>query len=318
MQAAEAVKSTLTAAAQAAKETVTGQDSTPESQAQKIVPQSQDTQPGQEHEMTPRPIYIRDTYRGSNKLLDKVAIITGGDSGIGRAVAVHFAREGADVAIVYKDEHKDAQETEALVKKEGRKCLLFPADVSQSKTADDVVNKVVSQWGKLDIVVNNASMQEPRQSITEITDDQLDRTFRTNVFGYFYFARAAVPHLKEGSCIINTSSITAYKGMPVLVDYSATKGAQISFTRALSQQLIEKGIRVNAVAPGPIWTPLIPATFGPNLGSSAVGSFKESSPMKRAGQPAEVAPCYVFLASEDASYISGQTLHPNGGEVVNG
>eukprot|EP00775_Hariotina_reticulata_P000876 gene876-1198_t len=223
--------------------------------------EQQDCQPGMEFDMKVKPIFIRDNYKGSGKLQGKVALITGGDSGIGRAVAVHFAREGADVAILYLDEHKDADETVALVEKEGKKCLKFAGDVAKPETAQEVVSKVVNTFGGLDVVVNNASIQHSRSDLLEISPEQLQSTFATNVFGYFYIAQAALPHLKEGASIINTSSVTAYKGSPGLVDYSATKGAQISFTRALSNQIVSKGIRVNAVAPGPIWTPLIAATF---------------------------------------------------------
>uniref|UniRef100_A0A383VGB4 Uncharacterized protein n=1 Tax=Tetradesmus obliquus TaxID=3088 RepID=A0A383VGB4_TETOB len=289
----------------------------PEKVKEQIKPEESEKQahqPGMEVDMDTKPIYIRDSYKGSGKLQGKVAIITGGDSGIGRAVAVHFAREGADVAILYLDEHKDADEVVELVKKEGRKCLKFSGDVSKPETAGDVVGKVVQELGRLDILVNNASVQHMAMGLEDITPEQLQETFAVNVFGYFYMAQAALPHMKEGASIINTSSVTAYKGSPKLVDYSATKGAQVSFTRALSNQLVSKNIRVNAVAPGPIWTPLIPATFPKEM----IDEWKSEAQMKRPGQPCEVAPCYVFLASEDGSYVSGQTLHPNGGTVVSG
>ncbi|RYG64833.1 SDR family oxidoreductase [bacterium] len=274
----------------------------------------QDQQPGIESEMTPAPVFERPEYKSAGKLAGKAALVTGGDSGIGRAVAVLFAKEGADVAIAYLDEHDDAQKTKQEVEAEGRKCLLLPGDLGREALAAEAVNKTVSEFGKLDILVNNAAEQHPQPSITEITEEQLERTFRTNIFAYFFTVKAALPHLKKGATIINTTSVTAFAGSPQLLDYSSTKGAILAFTRSLSQALIEKGIRVNAVAPGPIWTPLIPSTFP----ADEVASFGEDTPMKRAGQPVEVAACYVFLASDDSSYIAGQTLHPNGGEIVNG
>lgn len=277
-------------------------------------PQQQKHQPGIESEMTPRPKSDDSKYKGSDKLRDKVALITGGDSGIGRAVAIFFAKEGADVAIVYLNEHDDAQETKRLVEEEGRKCLTIPGDIGEENFCQEAVKKTVDQFGKLDILVNNAAEQHPKENIEEITADQLERTFRTNIFSMFYLTKAALKHLKEGSTIINTTSVTAYQGNEKLLDYSSTKGAIVAFTRSLSQSLIEKGIRVNGVAPGPIWTPLIPSTFPPDK----VASFGQQVPMKRAGQPEEIAPCYVFLASDDSSYMAGQILHPNGGEVVNG
>jgi NAD(P)-dependent dehydrogenase (short-subunit alcohol dehydrogenase family) len=276
--------------------------------------QTQPRQPGREHTMTPQPKAQDDKHRGSGKLQNKVALITGGDSGIGRAVAIAFAKEGANIAIVYLEEHKDAKETQRLVEDHGRRCILIPGDVGSEKFARKAVAETVSQLGKLDILVNNASEQHPQDSIEDITEKQLERTFRTNVFGYFFFVKAALQHLKKGSAIVNTASVTAYKGSPQLLDYSSTKGAELAFTRSLSQSLVEKGIRVNAVAPGPIWTPLIPSTFP----GEKVETFGSDVPMKRAGQPEEVAPCYVFLASDDSSYMTGQTLHPNGGSVVNG
>jgi NAD(P)-dependent dehydrogenase (short-subunit alcohol dehydrogenase family) len=276
--------------------------------------QQQTQQPGREHKMTPRPTSEDDKYRGSGKLQNKVALITGGDSGIGRAVAIAFAKEGANVSIVYLNEHKDAKETQRLVEEHGRKCLLIPGDVGKERFCAKAVDDTVSQLGKLDVLVNNASEQHPQKSIQDITEKQLERTFRTNVFGYFFFAKAALKHLKKGGAIVNTASVTAYKGSPELLDYSSTKGAEVAFTRSLSQSLAEKGIRVNAVAPGPIWTPLIPSTFP----GEKVETFGSDVPMKRAGQPEEVAPSYVFLASDDSSYMTGQVLHPNGGTVVNG
>ena len=285
-----------------------------ESQPTSFPPQEQDSQPGMQHEMTPQPQTIRGNYQGRDKLLGKVALITGGDSGIGRAVAVHFAREGADVAIVYKgEERQDAEETRQLVEKEGRQCLLLPGDLRQPQFCEAIVEQTVQQLGKLNIVVNNAAEQHPVESLEQVTDENLESTFQTNIFSFFRVTRAALKHLREGDCIINTTSVTSYRGSEELIDYAATKGAITSFTRALSKQLAEKKIRVNGVAPGPIWTPLIPATFD----EEKVSKFGQSVPMKRAGQPSEVAPAYVFLASEDASYFTGQIMHPNGGEIVN-
>jgi NAD(P)-dependent dehydrogenase (short-subunit alcohol dehydrogenase family) len=276
--------------------------------------QQQDQQPGRESEMRPRPRAVDSTYRGSDRLRDKVALITGGDSGIGRAVAAMFAKEGADVAIVYLEEHGDAEETQRMVEQAGRRCLRIAGDVGDEKFCQRAVEQTVQQFGRLDILVNNAAEQHPQDSITKISSEQLERTFRTNMFAMFYLTKAALPHLKEGSTIINTASVTAYRGSPQLLDYSATKGAIVAFTRSLAQSLIKQGIRVNAVAPGPIWTPLIPSTFPPDK----VKSFGSDVPMQRAGEPEEVAPCYVFLASDDSSYIAGQVLHPNGGEIING
>lgn len=279
-----------------------------------VNPPQDQSQPGREHEMEPRPDAVASGRRGSGKLDGRAAIITGGDSGIGRSVAVLFAREGADVAIAYLEEHDDAKETSRLVEEEGRRCLLLSGDIGDEDFCREVVQRTVDEFGHLDVLVNNAAEQHAREDITEISTEQLERTFRTNVFGVFHMVKAAMPHLGEGSSIINSTSVTAYQGNPMLVDYSATKGAIVAFTRAFSQQVIGRGIRVNAVAPGPIWTPLIPATFPPD----AVKSFGGNTPMGRPGQPEEVAPCYVFLASDDASYIAGQVLHPNGGQVVNG
>ncbi|MBD1936817.1 SDR family oxidoreductase [Microcoleus sp. FACHB-68] len=277
-------------------------------------PQHQDRQPGLESEMTPQPKADDSKYKGSGKLLGKVALITGGDSGIGRAVAIMYAKEGAKVAIGYLNEDEDAQETKRLVEEHNTECLTIAGDIGDEKFCQQAVQQTIDTFGKLDILVNNAAEQHPQQSITDITAEQLERTFRTNIFSMFYLTKAALPHLKEGSAIINTTSVTAYQGNPQLLDYSSTKGAIVAFTRSLSQSLVEKGIRVNGVAPGPIWTPLIPSTFS----EEKVESFGQQVPMKRAGQPEEVAPSYVFLASDDSSYMSGQILHPNGGKVVNG
>lgn len=277
-------------------------------------PQSQDQQPGKESEMTPKPKADDPQYRGSGKLEGKVALITGGDSGIGRAVAIAFAKEGADVAIAYLNEHDDAKETKQLVEAQGRRAVAIAGDIGDESFCQQLVQQSVDELGKLDILINNAAEQHPQESIEDITAEQLERTFRTNIFSMFFLTKAAMKHLKEGSAIVNTTSVTAYKGNQQLLDYSSTKGAIVAFTRSLSQSLVEKGIRVNAVAPGPIWTPLIPATFP----EDKVASFGKEVPMERAGQPEEVAPSYVFLASDDASYMSGQVLHPNGGTVVNG
>lgn len=279
-----------------------------------IPEQHQTRQPGLEAEMTPQPDSTMEEYNGSGKLRSKVAIITGGDSGIGRSVAVAFAKEGADITIVYLDEHEDAALTKEEIEKCGRKCILIAGDVGDEKFCAEVVEKTIAAFDHIEILVNNSAEQHVQESILDIDNAQLEKTFRTNIFSMFHMVKAVLPHLKKGARIINTTSVTAYKGSPHLVDYSATKGAIVTFTRSLSLQLIERGIHVNAVAPGPIWTPLIPSTFPPD----EVASFGKNVPMKRPGQPDEVAPCFVFLASQDCSYMSGQVLHPNGGNVVNG
>jgi len=276
--------------------------------------QHQNRQPGVESKMYPQPENVKGSYRGSGKLDGKIALITGGDSGIGKSIAIYFAKEGAHVAICYLDENEDAKQTKELVEKEGRKCLVIPGDIGNEQHCRDAVEKTVSTFGKLDILVNNAAEQHPQESILGITEEQLEKTFRTNIFSQFFMVKAALPHLKKGSSIINTASITAYKGNPQLIDYSSTKGAIVAFTRSLSVSLVSKGIRVNGVAPGPIWTPLIPSTFT----AGQVAKFGSDTPMKRPGQPSELAPAYVYLASDDSSYVTGQMIHVNGGTIVNG
>jgi NAD(P)-dependent dehydrogenase (short-subunit alcohol dehydrogenase family) len=275
-------------------------------------PQHQDRRPGLQTAMTPRPEGEARDYKAAGKLKGKAAVVTGGDSGIGRATAIAFAKEGADVAIVYLDEHDDANETKRLVEQEGVRCLALSGDVGDEQFCREVIKKTVDAFGQLDILVNNAGEQHPQESLEDITSEQLERTFRTNIFSMFYLTKAAMPHLQPGASIVNTASVTAYRGNKQLLDYSSTKGAIVSFTRALSQSLAEKNIRVNAVAPGPIWTPLIPSTFD----KEHVAKFGTNTPLGRAGQPDEVATCFVFLASNDSSYITGETLHPNGGDWI--
>ncbi|MEE3622603.1 SDR family oxidoreductase [Nitrospirillum sp. BR 11752] len=277
-----------------------------------IPPQQQDHQPGREREMTPAPDYAP-RFPGAGRLKGKATLITGGDSGIGRAVAVSMAREGADVAIVYLDEHEDAADTVALIEAEGARGLRIAGDVGEEGFCREAVEKVVSTFGKLDILVNNAAEQHTTGGLGDLTAQQLERTFRTNVFGYFFMSKMALQHMPRGGAIVNTTSVTAYKGSPHLLDYSATRGAVLAFTRSLSQLLVEAGIRVNAVAPGPIWTPLIPASFA----ADKVAEHGKDTPMGRPGQPNEVASCHVFLASDEASYMTGQVMHPNGGTIVN-
>jgi NAD(P)-dependent dehydrogenase (short-subunit alcohol dehydrogenase family) len=276
-------------------------------------PQEQ-SRPGSELDLNPKPVADRPEEKGSGKLQNKVALITGGDSGIGKAVAILFAKEGAHVAIAYLNEEKDAEDTKKQVEGYARKCLLIAGDLSKEKHCISAVSKTIKQFGRIDVLVNNAAIHYERKSLEDISTEQLLQTFSTNIFSFFWVTKAALPHMEKGSSIINTTSVTAYRGSESLMDYASTKGAIVSFTRSLSANLIEKGIRVNAVAPGPIWTPLIASSFD----ADKVAQHGSDVPMKRAGEPAEVAPSYLFLASSDASYITGQVLHPNGGEIVNG
>jgi NAD(P)-dependent dehydrogenase (short-subunit alcohol dehydrogenase family) len=276
--------------------------------------QHQDHQPGSESLMKPRPLSFMESYRAAGKLAGKVAIITGGDSGIGRAVSIGFAKEGADVMIVYLEEDDDADETAERVVAEGRRCVRLRGDISDRDFCAYAVQTCLSELGGLDVLVNNAGEQHEQDDFTSISEEQLKRTFATNVFGMFYLTQAALPFMQEGGCIINTASITAYQGKPDLVDYASTKGAIVSFTRSLAANLAERRIRVNAVAPGPIWTPLIPSSFS----AEKVEKFGQDAPLGGPGQPDDVAPSYIFLASSDAGFMTGQVLHPNGGTVVNG
>ncbi|MGV2622983.1 UNVERIFIED_CONTAM: SDR family oxidoreductase [Halobacillus marinus] len=271
--------------------------------------QEQGSQPGMESEMQPLPLQADTDYQSGNKLQGKVALITGGDSGIGRSVAIGYAKEGADVAISYLEEHEDAEHTKQLVEAEGRRAILIAGDVGDEDVCKQAVQRTVDELGQLDILVNNAAEQHPKDDLLDITTEQLESTFRTNIFSMFHLTKAAIPHLKQGGAIINTASINPYTGNPQLVDYTATKGAVVAFTRSMAQQLVDKGIRVNGVAPGPIWTPLIPATFP----KEDVEEFGTSTPMGRPGQPVEHVGSYVLLASDDSTYITGQFIHINGG-----
>ncbi|WP_336761516.1 glucose 1-dehydrogenase [Asaia sp. VD9] len=284
---------------------------------EQIPPQSQDHQPGVEKAMRPPATHIRESYRGSGKLSGKKAIVSGGDSGIGRSAALHFAREGADVAILYFEEHEDADETKRLIEAEGVRAIALSGDIRSSHFCNEAVSQVVEAFGGLDVLVNNAGWQVVNQDSATITDEEWQRHMDTNINGYFYLTRAALPHLKKGSAIVNTSSINAYRGSAGLLAYSTTKAAEMGFTRALALELVEKGIRVNAVAPGPVWTPLQPASWGP-VDPEQVSALASSVPMDRCGDPSELGPAYVYLASEDASFVTGQTLHVNGGTIING
>jgi NAD(P)-dependent dehydrogenase (short-subunit alcohol dehydrogenase family) len=276
-------------------------------------PQRQSRQPGRTEPMRPQPEDHARAYKAAGKLEGKAAVVSGGDSGIGRATAIAFAKEGADVAILYLEEREDAAETQRQIEAEGRRCVTVVGDIGDESFCKNAVKRVIEEFGQIDVLVNNAGEQHEAEDLTKISAQQLERTFRTNVFGMFFLTKAALPHLPEGGAIVNTASITAYRGNKTLIDYSSTKGAIVSFTRSLSQSLRERKIRVNAVAPGPVWTPLIPSTFSPEK----VAKFGSDVPLGRAGEPAEIAPCFVFLASEDSSYMTGQVLHPNGGELIN-
>ncbi|MBN8199085.1 SDR family oxidoreductase [Bacillus sp. NTK034] len=281
---------------------------------QEFPPQHQEHQPGTEAPMQPEPQTVDPNYKGSHKLKGKVVLITGGDSGIGKSAAIYFAKEGASVAIVYLEEHEDAEKTKEAIQAEGQDCLLISGDIGSETFCKDAVRKTLDKFGKIDVLVNNAAEQHPQKSLLDITAEQLEKTFRTNIFSFFHLTKAVLPHLKKGSSIINTASITAYEGNEQLIDYSSTKGAIVSFTRSLAKSLAGQGIRVNGVAPGPIWTPLIPSTFT----ADKVSKFGSNTPIGRAGQPYELAPAYVYLASDDSSYVSGQMIHVNGGTIVNG
>lgn len=270
--------------------------------------------PGSERKLTPPPVFDYPDKKASSKLKGKIALITGGDSGIGKAVAILFAKEGADIAIAYLNEHKDANDTASIIAKYNRRCYLIPGDLSNERHCKTVIKKVIQEYKRIDILVNNAALHYENKSLEDLTTRELLKTFSTNIFSYFWLTREALPHMKKNSCIINTASVTAYRGSGGLIDYASTKGAIVSFTRSLSSNLVKKGIRVNGVAPGPIWTPLIASSFP----RKKVAVFGSDVPMGRAGEPAEIAPAYLFLASDDASYITGQFIHPNGGEIING
>ncbi len=278
---------------------------------QTFPPQHQNAQPGSQTNMNPRPVVDNPQYKGAAKMAGRAAVITGGDSGIGQAVAVAFAKEGADVAVLYLNETQDAKETQQMVEGLGRHCLLVPCDLKSEQAAFDAVDKVMRAFGRVDVLVNNAAVQYPQNSIEDITTEQLGVTFNTNVMSYFFMAKACLKHMKPGSQIINTTSVTAYAGNKTLIDYSATKGAISSFTKSLSLSLAQRGIRVNAVAPGPVWTPLIPSSFSPE----EVAQFGKDTPLGRAAQPFELAPTYVYLACDDSAYVTGQVLHVNGGKI---
>lgn len=279
-----------------------------------VPPQHQSRQPGHEAPMTPKPQDEMRDYRPGGKLTGKRALVTGGDSGIGRAVAIGFAKEGADLAIAYLEEHDDAAHTKQIIEATGRRCLLLPGDLSKEAVCEEMVERAVRELGGLDILVNNIAVQFPQETLEDISADQLRRTFETNIFSMFYVTKASLRHLKEGAAIVNSTSITAYRGSGHLMDYASTKAAIVGFTRSLASNLADKGIRVNGVAPGPVWTPLIPSSFD----EEHVGEFGQSAPLGRPGQPDEIAPSYIFLASNDSCYMTGQVLHPNGGTIIGG
>lgn len=285
-----------------------------EKKATQQPPQHQAKQPGLEQKMIPKPKAEDVNYQGTHKLKGKVALISGGDSGIGKAIAILFAKEGADIAFIYLNEHQDAKQTANRIRDIGRQCLTFDGDISNENFCCNVVEKVLSEFGHINILINNAAEQHPQDSLLDISSDQFERTFQTNIFSMFYLTKAVLPHLHSGDTIVNSSSVTAYRGSYHLIDYSATKGAIVSFTRSLAISLVEKNIRVNGVAPGPVWTPLIPASFD----AEKVEKFGSQVPMQRAAEPFEIAPCYLFLASNDSSFMTGQILHPNGGEIIGG
>jgi len=271
--------------------------------------------PGSEKAMKPRPVFDYPEVKGNNRLVNKIALVTGGDSGIGKAVAILFAKEGANVAIAYLKENADARETKKIIEEQyGRQCLLIRGDLSKERHCQATVKKTLKQFKRIDILVNNAAIHFENKTLDQLTTGEMTKTFATNIFSYIWITKAALKGMKEGSCIINSSSVTAYRGSPALIDYAATKGAIVAFTRSLSSNLLKKGIRVNGVAPGPVWTPLIASSFK----AKKVAQHGSDSPMGRAGQPVEIAPSYLFLACDDSNYISGQFLHPNGGEIVNG
>ncbi|HEV7781281.1 MAG TPA: SDR family oxidoreductase [Chitinophagaceae bacterium] len=277
--------------------------------------QQHQRRPGIEKKMKPQPVFDDPKKKGSGKLAGRIALITGGDSGIGKAVAVLFAKEGADIAIAYLDEHSDAKDTRDIIRERyEKKCLLLPGDLGKENHCSTIIKKVIAAYGRIDILVNNAALHYENKSLAELTTHELLKTFQTNIFSFFWVTKAALPHMKRNSCIINSASVTAYRGSGGLIDYASTKGAIVAFTRSLSANLVKKGIRVNGVAPGPIWTPLIPSSFS----AKKAAQHGSDVPMGRAGEPVEIAPSYLFLASDDASYMTGQFLHPNGGEIVNG
>jgi len=286
----------------------------PEPQSSHHPAQEQDRQPGRRSAMTPKPRAEMRDHRGAGKLAGKVALVTGGDSGIGRAVAIGFAKEGADIAIVYRDEHEDAGSTQGLIEEQGRRGLALAGDIGDESFCREALARVLETFGRLDLLVNNAAEQHPQDRLEDISAAQLERTFRTNIFGMFHVTKAALAHLPDGAAIVNTTSVTAYRGSPHLIDYAATKGAIVAFTRSLAGNLKKRQIRVNAVAPGPVWTPLIPASFP----AEHVEGFGENTFLGRPLEPDEIAPCYIFLASDEAIAMTGQVLHPNGGEIVGG